>query len=149
MDLEVGGSSPLTHPEKGKALPTPVPFFRLGTSPLPRNGLARPAARLVEDAVEAWKADHAEAMHVRQVEALVQVCGLLRGRLRQWQKEAWEALFGNRIRNPPAGPPGDLAGSPRELPCDRPRPVTVPPKAMPTARRPLARPLIPLIISIG
>lgn len=64
-----------------------------------KSVICRGQARTIEDAVEAWRADHDDAMDVRDIEDVIPVCLTLSELLQEWQKEAWESLFSNRLSN--------------------------------------------------
>jgi hypothetical protein len=57
-------------------------------------------ARAVKDTVEAWKADHDEAMEVRGIEALVDVSIVMGDFIEGLQEEAWEKLFAGEQSTP-------------------------------------------------
>jgi hypothetical protein len=63
-----------------------------------RSVICRGQVRTIEDAIEAWKAGHEDAMEVRDIEDVIPVCLMLGELLQQWQKDAWESLFSNRLR---------------------------------------------------
>ncbi len=64
-----------------------------------RSIICRGQARTIEDAVEAWRTGHDGALEARDIEDVIPVCLTLCQLLQQWQKDAWEALFANRLRN--------------------------------------------------
>ncbi len=64
--------------------------------------LMKGQARTIEDAVEAWKADYDEAMHVRDLEAILAFAIQVEALLRQGQANLWTGLLAGEIKNPPA-----------------------------------------------
>jgi hypothetical protein len=62
-----------------------------------RNAIYRGKLRTVEDAVEAWKAEHDDAMGVRMFEDVVRECLAAHTLFRDMQKERWEKLFAGKI----------------------------------------------------
>lgn len=64
-----------------------------------KSVICRGQARTIEDAVETWKADHEDAADVRAIEDVIPVCLTLCQLLQEWQKDVWESLFSNRLRN--------------------------------------------------
>lgn len=56
-------------------------------------------ARTIEDVVCAWMSDHHEAMGVRDVEDVIELCLSLRDILISLNKDAWEQLLANKLRN--------------------------------------------------
>jgi hypothetical protein len=70
-----------------------------GTIVKTKSIICRGQARTIEDAVEAWKTDHADALEIHAIEDVIPVCLALGDLLQEWQKEAWESLFANQIGN--------------------------------------------------
>ncbi len=64
-----------------------------------RSVICRGQVRTIEDAVEAWRAGHDDAMEARDIEDVIPVCLMLGELLQEWHKDAWESLFSNRLRN--------------------------------------------------
>jgi hypothetical protein len=64
-----------------------------------KSVICRGQARTIEDAVKAWKAEHDDAMEVRDIEDVVRVCVLLSELMQEWQAEAWECLFSGKLRS--------------------------------------------------
>ena len=59
--------------------------------------ICRGRARTIEDAVEAWKSDHDEAMAVRDLEDIIRECRWLRDLLMEWNQESWKLLRAGRL----------------------------------------------------
>ena len=55
--------------------------------------------RAVEDALEAWKADHDEAMSVRDLEEVIRTCQALNASARELVHSAWEIGFSGKALN--------------------------------------------------
>ena len=64
-----------------------------------KSVICRGQARTIEDAVEAWRPDRGDTMEVRDIEDVIPVCLLLCELLQEWQRDAWESLFSNKLRN--------------------------------------------------
>jgi hypothetical protein len=56
--------------------------------------------RAVEDALETWKADHDEAMSVRDLEEVIRTCLGLNDSARRLVRSAWELGFAGKAQNP-------------------------------------------------
>ncbi|MBV9125036.1 MAG: hypothetical protein JO112_16905 [Planctomycetes bacterium] len=63
-----------------------------------KNAIYRGKLRTVEDAVEAWKAEHHEAMGVRMFEEVVRECLAAHTFFQDIQKERWGQLWAGQIR---------------------------------------------------
>jgi hypothetical protein len=59
--------------------------------------------RAVEAAVESWRADHDEAMAVREFEEMIRICLGLQDGTRKLVHSAWDAGFSGRVRDPESG----------------------------------------------
>ena len=55
--------------------------------------------RAVEDALDAWKADHDEAMSVRDLEEVVRTCLALNASARELVRSAWEIGYSGKALN--------------------------------------------------
>jgi hypothetical protein len=62
-----------------------------------KSVICRGRVRTIEDAVESWKADHGDAMEVRDLEDVVRECLGMRDFLREWLNLAWGFLFADKL----------------------------------------------------
>lgn len=65
-----------------------------------RSAMYLGQARAIEDAVEAWKADHADAMRVRELEEVVGEAAHIARQLLASQEALWANLFDAQLRAP-------------------------------------------------
>lgn len=65
-----------------------------------KNAIGQGRARIIEQAVEAWKADHDDAMRTRDVEGLITLYLEHCAFLKDWYKEAWDDLLANELLDP-------------------------------------------------
>jgi hypothetical protein len=59
--------------------------------------ICRGHVRTIEDAVEAWKQDHDDAMKVQDLEQMILVCLFLRNGLRQVHRQVFNHLFAGKV----------------------------------------------------
>lgn len=63
-----------------------------------KNVICRGKLRTIEDAVDAWKAEHVKAMRIQNIEELVHECLGASDYLKQWNNESWKQLMENNLR---------------------------------------------------
>lgn len=64
-----------------------------------KNVICRGRVQAIAEAAAAWKLDHDDAMKARDIEDLVHEYLWVTDFLEEWNKQAWELLFANKLAN--------------------------------------------------
>ena len=62
--------------------------------------LYRSQYRVIEEAVESWKADHDAAMAACDLEEIIRICLDINARVAEWVRVLWNTGFQGKVSNP-------------------------------------------------